>query len=266
MHTTDRNISLALSQEELNRWQADGYFVREHQFNGTELELLRNAADNAATRAHEQSSHGKTYYLDNKRFVDIDCATVQYEHTADSNIVRVLEPAHLFNDTIEGLVDDPRLTAPMQTLIGTRALALWTVKLNMKSASGSAFGWHQDSPYWVHDCKHVDLLPNVMLALDAQHRDNGCLRVIAGSHQQGILPGTSNGTQLGGFFTSPDCFEASREVALEVGAGALIFFSPHCVHGSKPNISTDARRALIFTYQPGDFPMLKNRQVRNVST
>jgi ectoine hydroxylase-related dioxygenase (phytanoyl-CoA dioxygenase family) len=135
----------------------------------------------------------------------------------------------------------------------------------MKTAAGSGFGWHQDSPYWMHDCDHVEQLPNVMLALDAQSPANGCFRVIRGSHKQGILPGTDDGTQLGGFYTDPQCFSLQDEVAMDVAAGALIFFHAHSVHGSLPNESGRSRRAFIFTYQPGDFPMLKNGEVRNVS-
>jgi ectoine hydroxylase-related dioxygenase (phytanoyl-CoA dioxygenase family) len=53
------------------------------------------------------------------------------------------------------------------------------------------------------------------------------------------------------------------QVLLEVPAGSLVFFSPHTVHGSGPNRSNQARRALIVTYQPAGFPTLKTRRVRN---
>ena len=102
-----------------------------------------------------------------------------------------------------------------------------------------------------------------MVAFDDASEANGCLRVVRGSHRQGCLPGTSDGTQLGGFFTSPDHFDEAQQVALEVPAGSLIFFSPHAVHGSQPNQSARPRRAIVLTYQPGDQPMLKNGRVRN---
>ena len=40
-------------------------------------------------------------------------------------------------------------------------------------------------------------------------------------------------------------------------AGSLLFFSPHAVHGSEPNRSDRARRALIYTYQPAGHRMFK---------
>jgi hypothetical protein len=254
-----------LSKAELDRYREDGFFAREAAFGEDELEVLRKAADSTVTIARLLSEKGHTYHLDGKRFVDVDHVTIQFEHTPESDAVRVIEPVHDLHATFDALVDDPRIVQPMCGLIGQAPVALWTAKLNLKVAgNGSGFGWHQDSPYWIHDCSHVDLLPNVMLAIDDATEANGCLRIVRGSHRHGCLPGTSDGTQLGGFFTNPACLDESQQVALAVPAGSLIFFSPHAVHGSQPNTSSRQRRALVLTYQPGDRPMLKSGRVRNV--
>ena len=102
-----------------------------------------------------------------------------------------------------------------------------------------------------------------MLTLDDAHRGNGCFRVVRGSHQQGCLPGIDDATTLGPLFTDPAYFDEDAQVPLEVPAGTLVFFSPHSVHGSKPNESNEPRRALILTYQPGGAPMFKRSGTRN---
>ncbi len=248
----------------MKRYREDGFFVREAVFEPEELQRLREAADRAVAVAQQLSERGRTYHLDGKRFVDAGHVTIQFEHAPGSEQVRVIEPVHELDVRFDALVDDPLIVRPMCGLIGQEQVALWTAKLNLKVAgNGSGFGWHQDSPYWVHDCAHVDLLPNVMVAFDDASEANGCLRVVRGSHRQGCLPGTSDGTQLGGFFTSPDYFDEAQQVAMEVPAGSLIFFSPHAVHGSLPNRSAHPRRAIVLTYQPGDQRMLKNGRVRN---
>jgi hypothetical protein len=257
-------LSPELSPAELRRYREDGFFVRLAVFRPAELELLREAADRAVAVAQRLSQRGHTYHLDGKRFVDAEHVTIQFEHAPESVAVRVIEPVHDLDALFDALVDDPRIVRPMCGLIGQERVALWTAKLNLKVAeNGSGFGWHQDSPYWVHDCAHVDVLPNVMVAFDDATEANGCLRVVRGSHRHGCLPGTSDGSQLGGFFTSPDHFDESQQSALEVPAGSLIFFSPHVVHGSQPNRSALPRRVIVLTYQPGDQPMLKNGLVRN---
>jgi len=258
--------TFTLSSAERLAYEQDGYLIREAVFNSTELEHLRDAAEQAVRTAHAQANRGDTYFLDGKRFVDVDKGTMQYEHSTDSTTMRVLEPVNLYEPRIDELIDDPRITQPMQGLVGDHQLSLWTAKLNLKRpGEGSAFGWHQDSPYWIHDCDHVDRLPNVMLAVDAQSRVNGCFSIIRGSHRRGILPGTNDGSQLGGFFTDPSSFSCDDQIDMQVEAGSLIFFSQHSVHGSQANKSSLPRRALIMTYQPGELPMLKTGKVRNVN-
>ncbi len=255
----------SLSDAERRAYREDGFFVRAGQFDADEVIRLRDAAERAVEHALAISSHGRRYHLDNKLFIDCGASTLQFEHHPGATSVRVLEPVHLHDPEIDAWLDDERLAAPMRDLVDAPSLALWTVKLNTKRPrEGSPFGWHQDSPYWIHDSPHVDRLPNVMLALDDQHSGNGGFAVIPGSHRTGILPGTDNGTQLGGFFTDPATFAVDTAVTMEVEAGSLIFFSPHCVHGSAANPSDQPRRAIIATYQPAGHPALKTGEVRNI--
>ncbi len=257
-------MSHRLSAEERQRYATDGFLVREAVLSTAELADLRDAAERTAAAAAALGDSGQIYFLDGNRFVDAEGATVQFEHQRGSTTVRVVEPAHLFDRRWEALIDDARLVDPMRGLTGSERVALWTDKLNLKRPrEGSGFRWHQDSPYWIHDSAHVDRLPNVMVALDAAAEDNGCLRIVPGSHRRGCLPGTTDGSQLGGFFTDPASFDAAGQVLLEVPAGSLIFFSPHAVHGSLPNRSEKPRRALVVTYQPADHPMLKIPRIRN---
>jgi len=254
-----------LSAQELKSYQASGYLIRKDVFSLSEITQLRAAAERAVNHAIEMCIAGKTYILDGKRFVDINHVTVQFEPGPDNQQVRVIEPVNELDAELDQLVEDPRLTNPMRSLVGAKDLALWTAKLNLKRPrEGSGFGWHQDSPYWIHDCDHVDQLPNVMIAFDDADRHNGCFKVIEGSHKQGCLPGKDDGSQLGGFYTDTRCFDEADEVAMEVSSGSVIFFDPHTVHGSVANDSSQPRRAIIITYQPAGFPQLKSGQIRNV--
>jgi hypothetical protein len=254
----------SLQQAELARYAADGFLIRTGVFTAGEVAALRDAAERTVAEAARLSAGGRAYALDGKRFVDVAGSTIQFEHAPGSTTIRVIEPAHPFDPRWEALIDDPRIVEPMRALVGAPEVALWTDKLNLKRPrEGSGFRWHQDSPYWIHDCAHVDQLPNVMVVLDDATADNGALRMIPGSHRQGRLPGTDDGTQLGGFFTDPACFDESTAVTMTAPAGSLVFFSPHVVHGSLPNCSDQARRALIMTYQPAGHRLLKLDRVRN---
>jgi len=250
-------------------WREQGFFFRAAAFAPAELAELRAAAE-AVVRAAEAAVGGSTerYAIDGNRYVEVRIgdarATVQLEHAEDSRTLRVIEPFHSLHAAFERLVDDPRIVEPVRELVGAERVALFTDKLNLKRPrEGSRFEWHQDSPYWAHFCSHLDRLPNVLLALDDADLANGCFRLIAGSHRRGMLPGRAGDGVLGPLFTRPDQFDECDAVAAALPAGSLVFFSPHSVHGSLPNRSERARRALVLTYQPADLRMFKVDRVRN---
>ena len=78
------------------------------------------------------------------------------------------------------------------------------------------------------------------------------------------MPGREDGTQLGGFFTKWEEIETNAEVYIEMQMGSLVFFDPNLIHGSEPNRSSRPRRALIMTYQAGNYPMLKTGKVKEI--
>ena len=257
----------SLSPEQLCHYHNYGFVVINQALSPAELETLNVAAHTVAAQLspkHQDTfDYDVEHWLDGKRFVELEKSTVQFEK--DNHTVRVVEPIHHLHEAFAGLVHDSRLTQPIRQILDQEDLALWTCKLNFRQPNSFAFGWHQDSPYWIHNCAHVEKLPNVMVALQPQSKQNGCFQVIPGSHQQGLLPGTNDGTSLGGFYTDPTTFDESHAKLLEVDAGSLIFFHPHIIHGSKANNSTESRTALIYTFQPGNNPTLKHGDTHNVT-
>ncbi len=261
-------MAFALSSEEIETYRENGYLLKERLFTRDEVTNFRLSCDSVESRVKEaiKTERAREYHLDQNVFLDVDGYTVQLEHKKNLDRLRVVEPVDNLDQRFDRLVDDVRLAAPARQLVGASNIALWTAKLNFKSHGvGSGFGWHQDSPYWMHDSAHVDLLPNVMVNFDDSMVENGCLRVIRGSHKRGILPGTVDGSQLGGFYTNPSLIDKGEEVAVEAIAGSALFFDPHLIHGSGPNSSANPRRAIIMTYQPAGFEMLKRACVRNIS-
>jgi len=245
-------IAWRVTGSERQAWREDGFFVRRSAFGPDEVAALRDAAERVRGVALGLAGAGRAYEVDGNRYVDAADVTVQLEHQPGSAALRVVEPFHHLDPVFERLVDDARLVEPMRDLVGAERVGLWTDKLNFKPPrEGSGFRWHQDSPYWAHACRHVDQLPNVMLALDDADESNGCLRVVRGSHRNGILPSRQGEGVLGPLFTDPRHIDLEAQVAPAMPAGSLLFFSPHTVHGSEPNRSDRQRRALVITYQPG---------------
>lgn len=250
-----------IREDERKAYAESGFFVREAVFDAAELERLRLAAERAVVRAGEAAGRAapeQAYAIDGNRYVEAARSTIQLEHGSDSSTIRVIEPFHHLDPELDCLLADPRIVDPVCGVLGEERVSLWTDKLNLKRPrEGSGFRWHQDSPYWGHACNHCDRLPNVMITLDDADRENGCFRLIPGSHRKGFLPGRSDGTRLGPLFTDPAHFDAEQQWLAEVPAGSLVFFDSHIVHGSEPNRSDRARRAMVVTYQPPGHAMFK---------
>ncbi len=265
-------MSLELTDQERSCYREEGFFVREHAFSERDLARFRAAAERVVARAADASLGAtpdaeavrRDYRIDGNRYVEAAQATIQFEHRESSETIRVIEPFHHLDPVFDALVADARIVDPLCGVLARDRIALWTDKINLKRPrEGSGFRWHQDSPYWSHACGHCDELPNVMITLDDADRGNGCFRVVPGSHVAGFLPGLGDDTALGPLFTDPTCFDATRAWYAEVPAGSLIVFSPHLVHGSQPNHSDRARRAIVLTYQPPDHPMFRRPGTRN---
>jgi ectoine hydroxylase-related dioxygenase (phytanoyl-CoA dioxygenase family) len=247
-----------LSELERRAYAEDGFFVRKDVFAGDEIDEIRDAVECCAARASAATAGGRTYQIDGNVYCEASDATIQFEHLPGTKTVRVIEPFHHLDGRVDRLIDDPRLVDPMRGLLAVAEISLFTDKLNLKRpGEGSRFRWHQDSPYWAHFIPDVERLPNAMLCIDDATEANGCLRVIPGSHRGGMLPGLEGEGLLGPLFTDPAHFDESLQVPVVMSAGSLLFFSPSVVHGSDSNGSTEQRRALIFTYQPGAGRMFK---------
>ena len=251
-----------LTADERESYADNGYLVRAAQLTQVECQRLRQAACEVETTLQQPCAAATPYELDGNRFVDKFEATIQFEHRPGSPALRVVEPVHHLHPAFTELVHDPRIVAPMRDLVGAARVALWTDKLNFKPArSGSAFPWHQDSPYWMHDCDHVDQLVNVMVCIDAALPGTGRLRFLAGSHQRGMLRGCDDERQLAGFYTHPEEVNRYQEFAVTAPGGSLIFFSAHVVHGSRPNTAATDRKGVVLTYQPAGHRLLKQPRV-----
>jgi ectoine hydroxylase-related dioxygenase (phytanoyl-CoA dioxygenase family) len=266
-------VELMLSDAERRQYEELGFFARESVFDAADLERLRAAAERVVERAGRavveapvKASRDRTadYEIDGNRYVELADSTIQFEHREGTRTIRVIEPFHHLDPIFDALVEDPRIVAPLCGVLGADRIALWTDKINLKRPrEGSGFRWHQDSPYWSHVCGHCDQLPNVLITLDDADRANGCFRVVPGSHRKGFLPGIQDETRLGPLFTDPSAFDAEQQWLAELPAGSLVVFSAHSVHGSEPNDSDRARRAIVLTYQPADHPMFKLERTRN---
>ncbi|AJT69273.3 hypothetical protein T261_7676 [Streptomyces lydicus] len=180
--------------------------------------------------------------------------------------VRGIHGCHLFDDVCRRLVRLPALLGLAEEVLG-EPVYVYQFKVNMKQpGEGAAWPWHQDFAFWSReDGMPADKAVNIAVLLDEVHEKNGPLRIIPGSHRQGLIEAEAEETHREGGgnwrkhvsadleHTVPDTrAEALAEesgTTLAMGpAGSLYAFHPTIVHSSSNNLSADRRALLLVTY------------------
>ena len=107
--------------------------------------------------------------------------------------------------------------------------------------------WHQDERFIPTRDRS---LVGVWIALDDATLDNGCLRVIPGSHKMGQLWPTRPHNETEEFDLSDESygFNSDNEEIVEVKAGSAVFFNGYLLHRSLRNSGDTSRRALVHHY------------------
>jgi hypothetical protein len=141
---------------------------------------------------------------------------------------------------------DPRLLDVLEGLIGPEIGFLSDKVVFKDHAVDYESPWHQDWAYWGGSHKI-----SVWIALDDATLENGCLRLLPGSHRMAVehdqvrgVPGFGNRLDPG-----DRGLDLARAVTLPARPGTAIFFHDLTLHASLPNRSGQDRRALISTYR-----------------
>jgi len=160
-------------------------------------------------------------------------------------------PAMLDKDPgFQEYADMPEILDMVEQIIGPD-FALWNMSFFAKPAlRGSTTPWHQDGEYWpirpLATC-------TVWVAVDDSTLENGCLKVIPGSHKdkrnrihnRNDGPGLALNQELD---TSEYNENEALPIILEVGQVSL--HDVYLIHGSDPNRSPKPRRGMTMRFMP----------------
>lgn len=154
-------------------------------------------------------------------------------------------------DSVYGLASrSERVVDTMEELLGGEVYHYHS-KLSAKEPfEGGAWEWHQDYGYWYNNGCLFPLMATVMVALDANTRDNGCLQVLRGSHLMGRIDhGLLDGQQVGANLKRVEqALKAMEIVYAEMAPGDGLFFHCNTLHRSDQNRSPERRWTVLFCY------------------
>ncbi len=223
---------MRLSSDQLSAFDRDGFVIVRAMF----------AAD-------EMAAHVRAVEALARRPPEVGRQMVYFEESVAAVGTRVLSRIEKFVEyepQLRDLVFDPRLVDACSTLLGDSAV-LFKEKINFKLPGGGGFAPHQDiQPGWD---QYASYFLSVLVAIDPNTLENGCLELAAGHHRRGLIGRRwepLEGAELDGLEFVPYPMEP----------GDVAFFDCFTPHQSKPNLTDRPRRNLYLTFNrasEGDF-------------
>ena len=226
-----------ISRDDVAQYERDGYFLAKNLFTKEEVEKMLAAVE----------SGGKVK----------DTAYGVNDQTGKA--ARLAIWFDLTDDIWSAASTCPRIINNVRILLGEE-VSFFHGKVMLKEAhSGGAWEWHQDYGYWYDQGFLFPNMISAFIALDPCTIENGCLRVLRGSHKMGRLEHQVVGTQTG---ANPDRLKAIEgrfeQVACEMEPGSVLFFHSNLLHTSSANDSDHHRRAFIMCYSAWPNPQVWN--------
>nr|VFJ53163.1 MAG: Phytanoyl-CoA dioxygenase (PhyH) [Candidatus Kentron sp. FW]VFJ55661.1 MAG: Phytanoyl-CoA dioxygenase (PhyH) [Candidatus Kentron sp. FW] len=142
-----------------------------------------------------------------------------------------------YHQGFRSLLTRGKLEMAVSDLLGESAVLL-KEKINFKLPGGGGFEPHQDQQagWW----NYADFFISALVCIDEATRENGCLEVVAGRHQEGIFREWEPLT--------PEDMAGMEFIFCPTKPGDVIFFDSYTPHRSEPNRSSQQRRLLFATY------------------
>ncbi len=226
---------MKLSREQVRQFKEDGVIVVEDLLDRDEVERLKAYAEGVA--------RGESGIIP-KKLLQVEPRVARGEARADSDANSLRKMAHLafYDPVFLDHARSPKILDVVESLMGPD-IKLYQDQLFMKPPGvGSRKSYHQDMPCGFH----ID--PPEMVtcwaALDDSTVQNGCVRMIPGSHRNGILDTSIWEAYEKKALEGP----FPEERALEMRKGSCSFHHGLILHSSHPNTSDKPRRGYATHY------------------
>ena len=209
---------MPLSSAQLSSYRSDGFAVGGRLLDDGELSKLRGGIDALISGLHERQR--------------------------PENMPSV----HYQNKYFRDLFLSDKLVDVAEQVLGPDIALFTTYIISKRPGDGLAVDWHQDAAFF--PIKPMETF-TLWLAVDDSDDQNGCLRVIPGSHRsRSVLShavDTVSGTTLP---LSMDKIDTSEAFDIELRAGEYSVHDPYILHGSRPNTSSRRRCGITIKYIP----------------
>jgi non-heme Fe2+,alpha-ketoglutarate-dependent halogenase len=168
---------------------------------------------------------------------------------------------HLEDPVLLDMFAHPAVVERVAQLLGPDLL-FWRSQFFPKYPKMGGTGWHQASSYLNETMRWATLTPpdlsrlfqlTVWIALTDSTKENGCLRVVRGTHREiqpmvieeydAVKHADNKSDRFGTKLMRPyHDVDESKVIDLEMKAGQFVIFTERVMHGSLPNVTADQSR------------------------
>jgi chlorinating enzyme len=182
------------------------------------------------------------------------------EHLADKGdkLSDELDTPHYRDERLLEFLMSQEVLDLVEELIGPD-IALWSSHFISKDPrTGRATPWHEDSAFWEGRFDSYDHIVTIWLALeDGSFKENGCMRVIPGTHLDGGFSDNYEPTDITEqtFHAGLAGVDEDRAVYFELKRGEFSLHDGRIVHGAAANTSDIRRTGYTMRYFPSSVKM-----------
>jgi ectoine hydroxylase-related dioxygenase (phytanoyl-CoA dioxygenase family) len=187
------------------------------------------------------------------------------EHLADKGdkLSDELDTPHFRDPRLLEFLLSAEVLDLVEPLVGPD-IALWSSHFISKDPyTGRATPWHEDSAYWEGRLSEYDRIVTVWLAIGGpSNRENGCMRVIPGTHHNGFSVYRPTDKTVQTFHAEIVDVDESKAVDFELERGQCSLHDGRIIHGAKPNTGRLRRTGYTMRYFPASVKVMPVEQNR----
>ena len=218
---------MKFTEKQKKEFFKNGYLIAKKLFSTEEIETLAKT-----TKADAEFTEHDDHLVDSEGLKTV--LNIRYR---------------LQNDISSAFVASQRIVENMEFLLDDEVYH-YHHKMTLKQAKiGGAWEWHQDYGYWYNNaCLYPDMA-SCAISIDPSTKENGCLKLLKGSHLCGRINHGEVGSQTGADIERVKELEKNLDlVYAEMDPGDALFFHSNTLHCSSANLSPNPRWLLIGCY------------------
>ncbi len=178
--------------------------------------------------------------------------TIFEEHVAEkgSKLSDELDTPHFRDERLlEYLLSDEVLDL-VEPITGPNVALFSSHFISKDPYTGRATPWHEDSAFWKQELSAFDNVVTVWLALDRSTKENGCMRVIPGTHTNGFSEYVAVDGAHNTFGSAIATVDDATAVDFELEPGECSLHDSRIIHGAAANTSPYRRCGYTMRYIP----------------